>query len=139
MPKTLGADALRDKALEMISASNEPVSAMSIQMTVLGDTKDVDEHRRRQQRLRHALINLIESKHIMKVARGYYQLNNGRPTPQVHDLPPLERPKGKKGRPLGARNAVHYNGATNGAANGDLKSYLIRDIRGKLAELEALI
>jgi hypothetical protein len=135
MPKTLDAEALRQRSLAIIEGANGPISAGDVQIELFGDTKDPDEHRRRQQRLRHSLLNLIDGKHIVKVSRGYYQINNGRPVPQVHDLPSVRR---KAGRPIGSRN-THANGHKNGAANGDLRAYLIRDIRGKLTELEALL
>lgn len=132
MPKTLGAADLRDKTLEIVAAAKgAPVGNGDIQVAIYGDTKDADEHRRRQQRLRHALIALLDSKHIVKAQRGYYSLNNGRPEPQVHDIP--ERRKY-------TRRNVATNGSTNGhATSSDVRSYIIRDIRAKLTELEALV
>lgn len=129
MPKTMNADALRQKALEIISGASGAIPSMDVQIAIYGDTNDTDEHRRRAQRIRHALINLIGSKHIVKAGRGLYKLNNGRPEPQVHDLPTATKRKYTR--------HAHANG--NGAANGDLKGYLIRDIRAKLSELEALL
>ena len=135
MPKTLGAAGLRDKTLAAIAVANgEPVAAGDIQVSVYGDTQDADEHRRRQQRLRHALLALLDSKHIVKGQRGFYLLNVGRPAPAVHDLPVARR---KYTRRNGTANGV-TNGA-NGLSNSDVRAYIIRDIRAKLSELEALV
>lgn len=134
MPKTLGAAALRDKTLEAITAAKgESIATGDLQLSIYGDTKDADEYRRRAQRLRHALVALLDSKHIVRAEHGYYRLNNGRPEPAVHDLPVATT----------RRKYQRRNGATNGATNGSTPSsvgaYIIRDIRAKLAELEALV
>lgn len=125
MPKTFTAEQLRDKALAMISEHPEGIKAAEIRTALLGNTNDVDEERRRHQRLYHALRNLEKSRFIDEIARGTWAPSNGRPKPEVTDLP------ARRGRP--GPKPGHKN-----AANGDLKSYIIRDIRAKLAELEAL-
>lgn len=124
MPKTVTAQQLRDKALALIKERPEGIKSGEIRVALLGNTNDIDEERRRGQRLYHALRNLEKSRFIDEIARGTWAPSNGRPKPEVSDLPRRSRPGPKPG---------HKN-----AANGDLKSYIIRDIRAKLAELEAL-
>lgn len=122
------ADQIRQKVLAILKDHPEGMLSNELQTTIFGGTNNEDEHRRRQQHLGFAMLSLRKAQRVRKEGRmgKFFLLAPGeRPEPQVHDLPT----NGKRGRPHGSKNGV---------ANGDLRSYIIRDIRSKLAELEAL-
>lgn len=124
MPKTVTAQQLRDKALAIIQEHPEGIKSAEIRVGLLGNTNDIDEERRRHQRLYHALRNLEKSQFVSEIARGTWAPFNGtRAKPEVHDIP---------------RRAAYGSKAKKNASNGDLKSYIIREIRAKLDELANL-
>lgn len=125
---TYNAQQVRDKALAIIKASPEGAKSSDIQVQIYGDTNSADEHRNRQARLGFALQTLRKAKLIQKAGGrlGSWTVHDGRPEPVVHDLPSNGA---RRGRPRGSKDV---------SANGSLRSYIIRDIKAKLTELEAL-
>lgn len=127
MPKTAAtAEEIRQRILAMIKDAPDGVSTAEIIQDLFGGIKDEDEYRRGAQRVSFNLSVLNKAKRIKKYGGmlGKYRLLDDRPKPEVADIP--------------TRRGRGPNKPKNGAANGDLKSYIIRDIRAKLAELEAL-
>jgi hypothetical protein len=133
VPKSVSAEELRERILSKIKENPEGVTTATLITEFFGNVKDEDEYRRGAQRVSFNLAVLKKAKLIKKYGGmlGVYKLLDGRPEPQVHDLPDAV-----VRRKYPRKNGAHANG--NGVANGDLKSYIIRDIRAKLTELEAL-
>lgn len=127
----LNADQLREAILEAVQANPEGVKTGEL-AELLFKTKDEAEFKRLSARLSWALGTLKKAKRIDKKGgmNGMWLVHTGRPQPQVHDLPE----NGK--RPYTRRGPNKHNGAFNG--NGTLVGYILRDIRAKLSELEAL-
>ena len=124
MPK-FTADQVREKALSLLKSHSAGMTSNELQIAIYGDTKNEDIYRRYQQHLGFAMQSLRKAGKVVKDGRmGKFSLGDGTPRPIINDLP-LNT---KRGRPVGSKN---------GAAN-PLRAYLIRDIKAKLAELEAL-
>jgi hypothetical protein len=127
------ADQVREKALAILAQHPEGLSSQALQVAIYGEIKNKqsDTYRRAQQHLGFAMQALRKAQKVTKNGRmGVFTIlkPGERPEPEVHDLPASTR-----GRPRGSKN-----GARNGVASTDLRSYIIRDIRQKLSELEAL-
>jgi hypothetical protein len=95
--------------------------------------RDKYEDLNAMQRLYYWLKSMAKSKHLLQVGRSHssvYRLNNGRPKPEVTDIPKEKRPY----TPRGSKN-----GKSNGAVNDQLVTFLVEDIRGKLDKLVELV
>ena len=128
--KLLNAVETRERILGMLKAQPDGVTTADLIEALYGTVKSDAEHKRGAQRVSFALSQLRKSKHVAKYGGmfGVYKILNGRPVPEVGDLPV------RRGRQPGSKNK-----SKNGSANGDLQGYILRDIRAKLAELEALL
>lgn len=124
--KPLEAEEVREKVLALLKETPSGLRVLDLTNAIFGATDDYDKHRANSARISYALMGLKKAKRVKKIGglMGHVVLSDGRPTPEIHDLPA----NGKRTR----SRAAH-----NGTAN-PLRAYLIRDIKAKLAELEAL-
>lgn len=132
MPKTLEASEVRDKIVDLLKQHPDGLRVSDLAESILGATNNVDQARARAARISFSLRHLVKSRMIQKGPKNTspYFLSNGRPEPQVHDLPANGT---RRGRQPGSKNKPK-----NGVAPEGLRAYIIRDIKVKLAELEAL-
>jgi hypothetical protein len=121
------ASELREKILAQLRSHAAGMRVKELAETILGKSDDLDEARARASRITFAMRALLEAKHVRKgpMNTSPFFIREGRPEPNIADIPANAR----RGRPKGSKNGV---------ANGSLRSYILRDIRAKLAELEAL-
>lgn len=133
MAKSMEAGAVREAIVGLLKQNPEGLRVQQLAESILGATTNEDQRRARAARISFALRGLVDAKHIKKgpLNTSPYFLADGRPEPVVHDLP-ANGNGARRGRTPGSKNKPK-----NGEAVG-LRLYIIRDIKTKLAELEAL-
>lgn len=129
---SLNAEQVRDKVLPLLEANPEGLRSLELVDNIYPETNDADEHHRRSQHMGFVMRSLAQAKRVKKVGNrmtGRWVILGNRPAPEIHDLP--RNGDAKRGRPRGSKN-----GEANGSA--EVRAYILRDIKAKIAELEAL-